>query len=133
MDVIESICGKNDPNNGEKYLIKFVKYCAVCFQTQVYFIFQFIKIKINKINLKTDPRTNKPLNLIHKEGLLWAFGIMKSEILGNEMLSQNIEEILGNYVLPELNNSIGFLRARACWVFGRYGHIGIFIFQLKFS
>jgi hypothetical protein len=39
------------------------------------------------------------------------------------VLLEQIEPILEKYVIPELKNSVGFLRARACWVFGRYGHI----------
>jgi hypothetical protein len=31
--------------------------------------------------------------------------------------------ILQKHVLPEFKNPIGFLRARACFVFAKYGHI----------
>ena len=31
-----------------------------------------------------------------------------------------MELLLQNYVLSEINSNIGFLSARACWIFGRY-------------
>lgn len=34
-----------------------------------------------------------------------------------------MEQLLEQHVLSEFKNPIGFLRARACWVFGRYGHL----------
>ena len=41
----------------------------------------------------------------------------------DEQLKGQMETILEQYVLPEFKNQIGFLRARACWIFGKYGHI----------
>lgn len=37
------------------------------------------------------------------------------------MSEGEIEIVLQNFVIPELTNQVGFLRARACWVLGKYG------------
>ena len=34
-----------------------------------------------------------------------------------------MEKILEQHVLTEFKNPIGFLRARACWLFGKFGHL----------
>lgn len=104
MDLIEAICQKTDPNN-QSYLHLFFSYASFCM--------------INN----QDPRTKQPLDLLLKEALLWALGILKEPIFLEENLKIQMEAILENHVLPEFKNNIGFLRARACWIFGKYGHI----------
>ena len=104
MDLIEAICKKQDINN-QPYLHLFFRYAAFCM--------------INN----QDPRTKQPLDLLLKEALLWALGILKDDIVNDEALKAQMETILEQYVLPEFKNQIGFLRARACWIFGKYGHI----------
>ena len=104
MDLIEAICKKNDPSE-QSYLAKFFSYAAFCM--------------INN----QDPRTKQPLDLLLKEALLWSLGILKDDIVNDEGLKLQMETILEQHVLPEFKNTIGFLRARACWIFGKYGHI----------
>jgi len=104
MDLIEAICKQSDPNN-QSYLKIFFTYAAFCMMNN------------------QDPRTNQPLDLLLKESLLWALGILKDDIFNDEQLKAQMETILEQYVLPEFKNQIGFLRARACWIFGKYGHI----------
>lgn len=43
---------------------------------------------------------------------------MKDEVLNNQ-----IEPLLEKYIIPEFNNSNGFIKSRTCWVFGKYGYI----------
>ena len=104
MDLIEEICKHSDANN-VSYLKTFFTYAAFCMMNN------------------QDPRTHQPLDLLLKEALLWALGILKDEIFNDEQLKGQMETILEQYVLPEFKNQIGFLRARACWIFGKYGHI----------
>lgn len=42
-----------------------------------------------------------------------------------------MEEILVKYLVPEFSSSIGFSRATACWVFGKYS--GKYENSLKFK
>jgi hypothetical protein len=42
-----------------------------------------------------------------------------------------MEEILVNYIVPEFESKIGFSRATACWVFGKYS--GNYEDSLKFK
>jgi len=51
------------------------------------------------------------------------FGYLKELILKEKVLAEQIEVILEKFIIPEFKNSVGFLRARACWVFGKYGQI----------
>jgi len=32
-----------------------------------------------------------------------------------------IEEMIEKYLIPEFGSNVGFLRATACWVVGKYG------------
>lgn len=104
MDLIEAICKKSDSTD-QSYLKTFFAYSSFCM--------------INN----QDPRTKQALDLLLKEALLWALGILKEEIVGDDVLKEQMETLLEQYVLPEFKNTIGFLRARACWIFGKYGHI----------
>lgn len=68
-----------------------------------------------------DPRTNEKTDERVKETLLNIVGTLSSSILANDTLKSNMEYLLKKYVIPEFVNKIGFLRARACWLFGIYG------------
>lgn len=61
--------------------------------------------------------------MLLREALLWTFGQLKEDILKIKGIDEQIELILQKHVLPEFKNEIGFLRARACFVFAKYGHI----------
>lgn len=104
MDTIENICTKKD-QQGNSFLYKLLNYAAICFQT-------------NK-----DPRNNADIPISFKEGLFFAIGKLKNIIQKNESLKQQMEELLAKYVLPEFQSQHGFMQARACWVFGKYGNI----------
>ena len=103
-DLIEVICKKSDPN-GDSYLTKLINYAAVFLQNGV------------------DPRTGEKLDIARKEGLLFVFGHLKDLILKNKTLSLQTEGMLERFIIPEFNNELGFLRARACYVFAKYGSI----------
>ena len=115
MDLIREICKISDPNNNE-YLILLMKYSASCFESGV------------------DPRTNEQVSVLQKEALLWIIGFIRDEVMDNSTISNQIEVLLEKYVLPEFKNSVGFLRARACWVFEKYGHIEfkVYIYSILF-
>ncbi|CAG9331485.1 unnamed protein product [Blepharisma stoltei] len=58
--------------------------------------------------------------LLHKEAILLALGSIYQILKENIDLAQNIQNILSVYVLPEFDNSVGFLRARACWMYAQF-------------
>lgn len=101
-DLFENICQEHDPN-GVSYLHHFFHYCQAYFSTGL------------------DPRTNHPLDSLKKEALLWGIQIQAKPILQQEKLASTIEAFLEYFVLPELQNPVGFLRARACYVINQFG------------
>jgi len=103
-DYLVTICSSTYcAPDGELFLIKFMKYAA------------------HVLTHGVDPRTNVQTDLIMKEALMHIIGNLKEYILENEYLRQNMEFLLDQYVIPECKNQVGFLRYRACWLFGRYG------------
>ncbi|CAG9311508.1 unnamed protein product [Blepharisma stoltei] len=58
--------------------------------------------------------------LLHKEAILLALGSIYQILKENVELAQNIQNILSVYVLPEFENPVGFLRARACWMYAQF-------------
>lgn len=103
-DFFITICAKDSfAPDGELFLLKFMKYAA------------------HILTANVDPRTNQQTDLRMKEALMHIIGLLKSPILKNTYLKENMEVLLEKYVLPELKNSIGFLRYRACWLVGIFG------------
>jgi len=91
--------------DGELFLIKFMKYAAAILTAGV------------------DPRTNQETDQRMKEAIMNIIGNLKEPILQNDYLRENMEFLLEKYVVPEFKNNIGFLRYRACWLFGIYGSL----------
>lgn len=58
--------------------------------------------------------------LLQKEAILLALGSLYQILKDNADLAQNVETILSVYVYPEFENSVGFLRARACWMYAQF-------------
>lgn len=67
--------------------------------------------------------TSGSVDLLRKEALLWGIESLSSKILKLESVKAGMETMLEKYILPELQNSIGFLRARACRLFYEFGSI----------
>lgn len=61
-----------------------------------------------------------------KEALMHAFGLLSTQMAQSVEYQKHAEQVLMQYVMPELESSSEFLRARACWV---YGEFGIFPFE----
>lgn len=97
LDLLEKICKLNDKN----YLIKFLQFCHTVLTTN------------------TDPFNNQPSNLIQKEAVLRSLGYMRDLILTVDKF--NMEEMIEKYLFPEFSSNVGFLRATACQVLGKYG------------
>lgn len=57
--------------------------------------------------------------LIKKEALMLAIGSLSEEIKKFESVSNNIESLLHLFIFQEFESHIGFLRSRACWVYGQ--------------
>ena len=55
-----------------------------------------------------------------KEWMLYALELLAKNILSKNDLVTSMEEFLYNYVFPEFQSSIGFLRARACCVYAAF-------------
>ena len=58
-----------------------------------------------------------------KEAILHALGNLHELISRSKELLQNIEPLLSNFAYNELSSSNPMLRARACWVYGKFGKI----------
>ena len=55
-----------------------------------------------------------------KEALIYEVGSISKILLDFETLALKAQDMLNTYVLPEFSSSIGFLRARACWAYGKF-------------
>lgn len=62
-------------------------------------------------------------NLLQKEALIHAIGSISSILISEESLFPTIESMLLTHISPELSSSIGFLRSRACWTYGKFSSI----------
>lgn len=71
------------------------------------------------LTTNNDPFSNQPSNLIQKEAILRSLGYLRDLIMQVDQFK--MEELLEKYLLPEFNSNVGFLRACACQVFGKYG------------
>ncbi|CAD8152713.1 unnamed protein product [Paramecium pentaurelia] len=103
-DLLQEICQQTDAN-GNLMLIQFLTYCQ------------------NAFNSNLDPLTNQPLNLLKKEALLWGIECLVHQISKIDAIKDGLESILEKHILPEFQNPVGFLRARACHIFNEYGTI----------
>ena len=56
-------------------------------------------------------------------------GTLRDQIL--QIKEFDIEEVLVKYLVPEFESKVGFSRATACWVFGKY--TGNYENSLKFK
>jgi hypothetical protein len=103
LDFIEAIC--KIAADGDSYLMRLMRFAAHVFTTN------------------THPFTNQPADLRLKEALLNIIGMLRDLILQNEAITDNMEGLLEKFVIPEFSSTVGFLRARACWLFGEFGVI----------
>jgi importin-7 len=55
-----------------------------------------------------------------KEALINAVGTLSSVLLDHASLSGRVEAMLQAHVFQDLASPVGFLRARACWAYGRF-------------
>ena len=74
-----------------------------------------------------------PLDFLTKEALLLAFGSISEQVKQNSALRDQIEPTLSNHVYSEFSNSIGFLRARASWVYSKYANVSFKSIEFKTS
>ena len=64
----------------------------------------------------------QPADLLRKEVTLLVLGSM-SEQIKNNSIKTRIEALLTEFVFPEFSNQVGFLRARAAWVYSRFSYL----------
>ena len=50
-----------------------------------------------------------------------ALGILKEQIGFSKELKNSLEPLLQQYVFDELKSDNGFMKARACWLYGQFG------------
>lgn len=58
-----------------------------------------------------------------KEAILHSLGNLSEHISRSKELLQSMEPILTNFAFSELNSTNPMLRARACWLYGKFGSI----------
>lgn len=56
-----------------------------------------------------------------KEAILHSMGNLKDKISNSLELQASVEPLLQQYVFQELSSENPFLRARACWLYGKFG------------
>jgi len=66
--------------------------------------------------------SNSP-DLLRKDAILLAVGSLQQIIREHKKYESELENLLYNYVLQEFDNSVGFLRARACWMYAQFSVI----------
>jgi hypothetical protein len=57
------------------------------------------------------------------DGMLYALGNMKQQIMSDKTIRANLENVMTNYVLPSFSSPEPYIRAKACWVAGLYALI----------
>eukprot|EP00771_Trimastix_marina_P001384 gnl/Trimastix_PCT/2454.p1 GENE.gnl/Trimastix_PCT/2454~~gnl/Trimastix_PCT/2454.p1 ORF type:complete len:996 (+),score=362.35 gnl/Trimastix_PCT/2454:36-3023(+) len=58
-----------------------------------------------------------------KEGALYALGVICDMLKVTSPYREACETLLLNHVLPEFQSPEGFLRARACWIYGQFSDV----------
>lgn len=58
----------------------------------------------------------------HKEALMHSFGLLSEHMAYSKDYQANAEQMLKLYIFPELTSENGFMKARACWVYGEFAH-----------
>lgn len=66
---------------------------------------------------------NNQLSPITKESLMNQVGCLALLLKSEPALEKTIEDMLSLHIFQELGSSIGFLVARACWVYGQFSSI----------
>jgi len=61
-----------------------------------------------------------PEDFRHREALLHAFGLLSTHMAYSKDYMANAELMIQQYVFPELASENGFMKARACWVYGEF-------------
>ena len=54
--------------------------------------------------------------------MLHAFGLLSQHMAYSEQYQTNAIMMLQQYVYPELTSDNGFMKARACWIYGEFAH-----------
>ena len=58
-----------------------------------------------------------------KHGIMLAVGTISPVLKKKKHYHGPLEELLRNHVLPEFQSPVGYLRARACWVYSQFSNI----------
>ena len=66
---------------------------------------------------------SKPPTPLEKEALIYEVGSVSAVLLESEVLSGKVQDMLSAHVFAELSSENGFLRARACWAYGKFASV----------
>eukprot|EP01103_Thecamoeba_quadrilineata_P015393 TRINITY_DN4851_c0_g1_i1.p1 TRINITY_DN4851_c0_g1~~TRINITY_DN4851_c0_g1_i1.p1 ORF type:complete len:1011 (-),score=143.11 TRINITY_DN4851_c0_g1_i1:224-3256(-) len=67
-----------------------------------------------------EPSGKKPQE---KYGVLLAMGSLSQKLMKHTSYNASLEDFIAYHVIPEFQNPNGFLRAKACWIFGQFAEI----------
>eukprot|EP01052_Picozoa_sp_SAG31_P056387 SAG31_NODE_16119_length_722_cov_0.958266_2_plen_109_part_01 len=81
---------------------------------------QFFVQILTTYAVATDPASR---NYGAKDGALLAIGNMAELLRKKSEYRGNLEDLLSSHVMMEFQNPLGFLRARACWIYGKLSNI----------
>ena len=68
-----------------------------------------------------------------KEACLHAFGLLADQLALSKDYRNTAIQLLQQFVYPELNSGIGFLKARACWVYAQFAKFEMNEEHLKYA
>ena len=118
----------NERNNNLKTIATYIlsKLCSPKFVLSGEHVGNVILMKFMNhagdiLSQGVDPRTNQPADVRLKECMLHIIGVIHSHIMDHEVISGKMEFLLEKFVIPEFQSQSGFLKYRACWLFGMYG------------
>jgi hypothetical protein len=81
---------------------------------------QYLVQGLTTYAMQSDPAQK---NYPFKDGALLAIGSIGPVLKKKTKYRNSLEDMLNNHVMMEFQNPVGFLRARACWVYGQFSDI----------
>ena len=106
----------NVKNQVVEFLIRLCRYKSVKKNKRPDYLHKFLDFALS--NLVQAGSTNWRI----KEAIMFAIGSLLDDIRGFKDLKELMEPMMAQHVLPELQSQQPFLRMRACWMYGEFGH-----------
>ncbi|EAS00014.1 importin-beta amine-terminal domain protein (macronuclear) [Tetrahymena thermophila SB210] len=80
-----------------------------------------LSLIVNCLDKGVNPRNNQNVTIAQKEGLFQLMGVIREQVYEEKNLTDQLENIIQSYIVKELNSEANILKARTCWLLGKYG------------